>query len=545
MQPAKQPTTQQDPNATRRRIRTDGSQSLSDVARLACGDIRLVALLHDLNPALPQAGRLPLGTHIVCPSKSEVQAFAKKMDFVVGMSPDGSNGTAARRAWAAHVGKSREAAPVGGEALARALLARGVGPAEAGRRLATQCAEAELGVLLRHTDPRLRAVGEAAELHALFPKARSRLGAVRSILEATGRPAGFRAVLEACGRAPEEAERALASLAVSAPLRKALREEAPRVVALLEQARRLTQLERGARDASTRGQPELARLVEALGDGVEPLSPERTATLGLGAEAEALGAHCAQLQLAVASAESGLARSPEAIRALARGAEAASLPRPWPLLSRVCRELGALLDAAPATCRDEGLGGLVSRPAAPAPRVTVQALQARAAACARVDDEGDALAERLAAPVVELFGLLRPPPKVDGGPVNARRARRRAAFDQAVSARGEVSAAGAAALVTEALERARDVGLAPATRLTRQSLEAAAEVARGLQGSLSVQRRPMSELGRALVVAALALDRELSQALTRPTGREALTQTAQRHAARVLSAASCRLAAGA
>jgi hypothetical protein len=108
-----------------------------------------------------------------------------------------------------------------------------------------------------------------------------------------------------------------------------------------------------------------------------------------------------------------------------------------------------------------------------------------------------------------------------------------------------VSAAGAAALVQEALERARDVGLAPATRLTRQTVEAAAEVARGLQGSLSVQRRPMSELGRALVVAALALDRELGQALTRPTGREALAQAAQRHAARVLSAASCRLAAGA
>lgn len=548
MQPASDKPSQA---AARRRVRTDGTQSLTDVARLVCGDVRLAALLCDLNPGLPTSGRLKPGTHIVCPSKSEVQAFAKKMDFVVGIAPDGSNGTAARRRWAEHVGPSRATPSLGAEALARSLLSRGIAAGEAGRRLAGQCSEAELHALGQHADPKVRAVGEAGLLNALYPKAKSRLHAARSLLEASGRPGGFRSVLEACARSPAEAEAVLKAVAVAAPLRAALIEEAPRVAKLLAQARQLVELERGARDVGLKGKPELAALVAALSDGVEPLSAERAEALGLGAEANALSTHCAQLQLAMASAEGTLARSPDAIRALALGTDARSLPRPWPILSSVCRELGRFLDAVAPTARDEGLGGLVLRKggrqsAEGAPVcLSVAELQARAAACARTDDEGDALATRLAASVVELFGLLRPPPTIDGGPVHARRARRRAAFDQAVSARGEVSGDGAAALVAEALERARDAGLGTAARLSRQHIEAATEVARGLQGSLSVQRRPMSELGRAMVVAALALDREIGLGLSRPTGREALAITAQRHAARVLSAASCRLAAGA
>ncbi|MBI1946754.1 MAG: hypothetical protein HYS27_13740 [Deltaproteobacteria bacterium] len=545
------PSDQPNQAASRRRVRTDGSQSLTDVARLACGDVRLAALLGDLNPGLPKSGQLPSGTNVVCPLKSEVQAFAKKMDFVVGLSPDGSNGTAARRRWAQHVGAARATAPLGAEALARSLLSRGLAVGEAGRRLARQATTAGLQALAHHADPKVRAVGEAALLNALYPKAKSRLHAVRSLLEATGRPGGFRAVLEACERSPAEADAVLTAVAVAAPLRAALIEEAPRIAKVLGQARQIKELERGARDVAVRGQPELAALVAALSDGVEPLTTERADALGLGAEAAALSAHCAQLQLAMAGAEGSLARSPDAIRALALGNDGPNLSRPWPLLATVCRQLGRLLDAARATALDEGLGGLVPRQGgrvsvegAPA-CLSVAELRARAAVCARTDDEGDALAARLAPSVVELFGFVRPPPTIDGGPMHARRARRRAAFDHAVAARGEVTGEGAATLVAEALERARDLGMGSAAQLNRRQIDAAIEVARGLPGSLSVHRRPMSELGRALVVAAMALDREAGSVLLRPTGREAVARHVERHAGRVLSAAACRIAAGA
>jgi hypothetical protein len=51
----------------------------------------------------------------------------------------------------------------------------------------------------------------------------------------------------------------------------------------------------------------------------------------------------------------------------------------------------------------------------------------------------------------------------------------------------------------------------------------------------------VSELGRALLVAAVAFDREMALGLGRATGREALAAALSRHAARVLSAAGCQM----
>src|SRR6185437_11211399 len=96
-------------------------------------------------------------------------------------------------------------------------------------------------------------------------------------------------------------------------------------------------------------------------------------------------------------------QSAEVIRACARGvtpAEAAKLPRPWPLLTQVVRDVAAAVEVASANARDRGLGGLVLRSRAStegAPvRTSVADLIARATACARAADEGDAFAERLA-----------------------------------------------------------------------------------------------------------------------------------------------------
>jgi hypothetical protein len=538
----------------RKKIRVNGEHSLADVARTVCGDARLSALLSDMNPALPVTGLLPAGTVVVCPGKAEAQAFARKMGFSLGFDPRAANGTEKRRRWAAHVGASAQPGRVDIAALARSLLARGVTPAEAGKRIARQCTDAELEALAASADAALREVAVSAEAHALFPRAASRIAAARSLLDATLRPGGLRALLEALARDPGAGLALLEACAVAPALRAALAEEAPRVVALLGKARAIAALERGARDATLARDAlgaSLRPFVEAFADGVEPLAPERLASAGLEAEGEALSKHVEMLRGALRQAEDGLGRaSVEVIRAVATGGDAAALPRPWPLLAAVCRDLTVAMDRMPATARDAGLGGLVARrrptsaegAAVPPGRLTVAELQVRAAACARAVDEGQAFAERLAPVVIELFGLMRPPPAVDGGTPQTRRARRRAAFDLAMAcARGGVRPEGIAATVADVLERARLAGHAGAQRLSRVQLQALEEAAAGLAGALSVNRHPMSELGRAIVLAAMALDREMGQGLVRPTGREAFVAAALRHAGRVLSAASCQI----
>lgn len=535
----------------RKKIRVNGQQSLSDVARIVCGDVRLAALLGDLNAALPTTGLLPSGTVVVCPGKAEAQAFARKMGFTLGFDPKGGNGTDARKKWAAHQGPACQQAPVDVVALARSLVTRGVAPAEAGKRIAKQCGDAELQALAAAAEPALRQVATHAEAHALFPKAAARIASARSVLDATLRPGGFRALVDALARDGEAGRKLLEACAVAPALRAALVEEAPRVVALVKKARDLAALERGARDATLARDPagkQLRPIVDAIVDGVEPLAGDRLAAAGVDAESEALLKHMETLRGALRQAEDGLGRSSlDVIRAVARGLDVSRLPRPWPLLGAVCRDLGRAVDAAPATARDAGLGGLVQRKLSsgeglPVGRLTVAELQVRAAACARAVDEGEAFAERLAPVVVELFGLMRPPPAVDGGTPQARKARRRMAFDHAMAcAKGGASPEGIQAVVADVLDRARLAGHAGAQRLTRAQLQAVDQAARGVAVPLTIHRQQMSELGRALVVAAMALDREMGQGLARPTGREAFVAAAVRHAGRVLSAAACQI----
>jgi hypothetical protein len=535
----------------RKKFRVTGLQSLVDVAQLACGDVRLAALLQDLNPALAMTGALRAGTVVVCPGKLEAQAFAKKMGFTLGFDPRAPNGSDARRKWTRHVGPAHAAPLVDALALARTLLARGMSPAEAGRRLAKQCSETGVAALLSSPDETLQQVGTHAEVHALYPRAASRMAAVRSVLDATLRPGGLLSLLEALARFPVDGVAMLQACAVAPALRMALVEAAARAQLLIERARALAALERGARDATLNADGDaqgIRSLVDAIVDGVDVLGSARIAAAGIEAEADALLSHVDMLRGALKQAGAGLGRSSaEVIRAVARGGDGMKLPRPWPLLAGVCRDVGAAIDTAPATARDAGLGGIVKHHAAAATRaaprsgvrVTVADLQVRAAVCARAVDEGDAFAERLAPVVVELFGLMRPPPAVDGGTAGARKARQRMAFDRAAAGQGAVAPAGVAAVVADVIERATLGGSAPAQRLglaQRASLE---EAARAMSAPLTIHRQPMSELGRALVVAAMALDREMGQGLSRPTGREAFVSAAKKHAGRVLSAASC------
>src|SRR5690242_9284509 len=129
----------------RRKLRLDGQHSLADVARKICGDVRLAALLADLNPTVPAVGALPAGTIVVVPTKAESHAFAKRMGFTLGFDPQATNGTGARRKWSQLVApKPAVAGAVDAAALAKSLLERAVSPSEAGKRLAKCCKDDEI-----------------------------------------------------------------------------------------------------------------------------------------------------------------------------------------------------------------------------------------------------------------------------------------------------------------------------------------------------------------------------------------------------------------
>lgn len=531
----------------RKQVRVDGDHSLSDVARIACGDVRLSPLLADLNPALPSAGLLAAGTIVVCPRKDEARAFAQKMGFTLGFDPSGANGTDARRRWAAHRGDATPGTCSDAVSLARALMARGVGPGEAARRIIRQCRNAEVERLITCDDESLQLVARAAEVHALFPKATVRLAALRSLLDATARPAGLRVLLDAAARDPVKTGELLAAAAVAPALRTAILEEAPRIARLLKKAQQLAGLERGARDVSLQQDADaevLGALVHACVDSVEPLAGGRVAALGIEAEIEALMCHLDVLRSAFRQAEDGLGQAPVAVlRALVGREEPTRLPKPWPLLVAVCLALTDAMEACATTVRDRGVGALVphrghTSAGGSLRAIPVAVLRARALPCARAADEGVALVQRLAPAVAGLFKLMRPSGAMEGSP-RMRKARDRLAFDVAVAGvRGGVTGDGIAALTLELVERARHAGLTSTQRLTPTQLESLARISRGMAGQLAVARHTMSELGRALVLVAMASDRELGLLLLRPTGEEAFLTAAARQAGRIISAAA-------
>lgn len=539
---------QKSPDDLHKKLSADGQLGVVDIARRVLGDVRAMPLLLDLNPGLKPVGAVPAGTIIVIPSKNQLRAFARRHGIALGFDERRDNGTAARRAWARLQGQAAAVAPaVDAVALARSLLAHGISPTEAGRRVNRQCPGADLALLARSDDARLKQVAHAAASYRLHPRAQSRLANARGILETTLRPGGFRALLEALARAPEEGRALLASLAVAPALVEALVDAAAGAVHTLQRARRVAGEERGVRDLVARDEPALRSFVAAFVDGVEPMAGDRLDGVGLRAEHDALVDHIQRIVDALRKAADALPRSTvDVVRATAEGGDASSLPRPWPLVVRVVCAIADGMTRAGAGAMDLGLGGLVVRAGASrsvegAPVVALAALRARAVPCAQMDDQGEALAARLSRSVVSLFTILRPSPHLEGRSARTTRMAWRAAFDGAMTAHGPVTASGIRALVEDSLAAARAADIGKGDRLTPVQVEALRRACDGFVEPMSVARRPLSEMGRALVLVAMALEPDLAGGLARPTGREAYVQTAKKHAARVLSRAACTL----
>jgi hypothetical protein len=538
----------------RRKIRVSGQESLVDVARVVFHDVRLAALMSDLNPTLPRAGALPAETVVVCPSKIEALAFAKKLGFTLGFDEKGSNGTRRRRAWAKLQGpgapRPTDVDPV---AAARQLLVTSLPPAEVAKRLVTMYPPEVLAPFVDgDVDVALRAVQQATLARLALPRARSRLHAIVGVIDATLRPEGLEALLRAFVDDRSAADAVLAAVLVPTSIRERCADRADAVITLVRRARELACLERGARDVTLRHDPQataLSPLVAAVVDRVAPVSGARLAPLGLDDVWTALEAQLRSVRELLKKHEALLARAGvDVLTTLARGGDGAHLPRSWAIVAAVVRGLSEPLTRASLTAQDRGLGGLVvgadDEPprgdvvvAAARPTLLAANLQARAASGARVVDEGAAVAIRMAPTVCALLEMIRAVP-ADAGPASTRRARRRAHFDELVSAKGAPLGQAIARFVDEIIIEARRTRVVDVDRLSKAHTQAAVELARDWVGPVSVHKKNTSELARAVVIVAGAVDRELGALLLRPTGREAFRQALDRHGAQILSKAS-------
>jgi hypothetical protein len=552
----------------RRKIRVTGKESVVDVARIVFKDPRLATLIGDLNPALPHQGAIPPDTVVTCPSKTEAMVFAKKMGFNLGFDEKGTNGTRQKRAWAKLQGPGQAShAGIDPADAARQMLGQKLAVAEIGKRLVKLCTPERIDAFLAgDVDATLKAVQQATRVHSDFPKARARLINTIAVIDATLRPAGMLALLDAHVDDATHAAAVMTAVLAPASAKAAVVGQAKRVTTLVARARELIKIERGARDATFASDSEgvaLQALCAALVDRVEPVSGERLKLLGLDDAHTQLSAHLLKLKEMLKKHDELLPRSGGAcISTLAHGADGGALPKPWPLVAAVVRGLKDPIDQAPVQARDLGLGGLVTHhtrvtttsptsgaaasPTSAAlptssmeggPVVSAASMQARAASGAKSVDEGTAIADRLAASVCELVALARPVVG-DAGPAPMRRAKRRAHFDDVVVARGAPQGDAIARLVDELFADARRTNHAGVDRVQRAQQVAARDVARLLAGTITVHQKNISELGRAIVVVTCAIDRELGSLLLRPTGREAFRGAVERHAGKLLSKAS-------
>lgn len=561
----------------RRKIKVTGKESVVDVAKIVFKDPRLATLISDLNPSLPKAGAINANTVVTCPSKAEAMAFAKKMGFSLGFDEKAQNGTKQKRAWAKMQGPGQAShAGIDPADAAQKLLAQKLPAPEVGKRLVKLCTPERMAEFVAaDVDASLKAVQQAAAVHLAFPKAKARISGAIAIIDATLRPDGLLALLQAYADDADGAAAIVAGVVTPAAVREALPAASPRVLELVARAKALSKIERGAKDAILKGDKDAVvvdALVAAMHDRIAPVSGERLKLLGLDGHWSIFAGHLEKLKDLLKKHDEVLGRSgADVIVTVADGTDGGKLPKPWPLVAAVIKGIKGPFDAAPIPARDHGLGGLISgakragelaaanaaevkaaaaagdvsgfgmRPsmlsAEGGPVVSAASLAARAASGAKSIDEGAAIADRVAPTVCALLQTMRPV-SGDTGPLPIRRARRRAHFDDVVIAKGAPVPEAVQRLVDDIFAEAKRTGVAGIDRVQRSQQVAARDVAKQLAEQIIVHQKNASELARAVVVVACAMDRDLGGLLARSTGKEAFKGAIDRHGGKLLSKAS-------
>jgi hypothetical protein len=552
-------STHDDPQQDRRRVvRVAGDQTLAELAVAHFDDERVAPLLVDLNPAVGLR-RARAGDTVTLPSKRELSRFAACMGFQVGYRPETGGSTSAKKKWSAmRDGGARASTRASATDLARLLL---------GQALPVEVAAKRLLALVDETEARLFAnghvAGELAPLAAMVSTylfrldVRARMKRLADAAVSSSTPDGRRVLIECSARDPKAVAALLAMCLVPDEDAARLVAASRHALALMRRADELANLDVHARDAllSAPGADVagLRSLVDALVDGAPLCANERLAVLGVRDVLAAIEGHTNALAgLLKRLVEQLDETSPATIAALVTG-DVRALERPWPVVAALLARLGPRLDRVHAGQVERGLVALafvddaeIVNAAAPKarvdtnPRLSVAELQARSAVNARVSDAHDGVPERLSAAVVALFDPLRPSaPDTGSEPIVQKR--RQARFEKAVlvGRHGTTDGDVCAALVDELIELARGHHDATvkrrADRVTAEVRRGALALARKAREPIAVLLRNASEVGRALIVTAIALDPELGPALARPSGQEAALEALKTHAARTLA----------
>lgn len=551
--------TPNDQQADRRSVvRVTREQTLADVATARFGDVRVAPLLADLNPTIG-GGRARVGDTVTLPSKRELARFAARMGFQVGFRPETGGSTSAKKKWSAmRDGGARSSTRASAADLARLLV---------GQALPVDVAAKRLLALVEETEARAfaeaNATGDLAPLAAQVSThldrldVRARMKRLADAATSSSTPDARRVLLESCARDPQAVTSLLAMCLVpDRDVARLIAASRP-AVALMRRAEELANLDVHARDAILGGpsvdSSSLRPLVDALVDGAPLCANERLAVLAVHDVLAAIEGHTNALAgLLKRLVEQIDDTDASTIAALVAG-DLQSLARPWPVVAALLARLGGRLDRVHAGQVERGLVALAfvdDQSVAPAasvksridtnPRLSVAELQARSAVNARVSDAHDGVPERLSAAVVALFDPLRPSaPDTGSEPIVQKR--RQARFEKAVlvGRHGTTDGDVCASLVDELIELAR--GHADATvkrradRVNADVRRGALALARRAREPIAVLLRNASEVGRALLVTAIALDPELGPALARPSGQEAAQEALKTHAARTLA----------
>ncbi len=537
------------------KIRLQNEESLSDVAHKLFKDRRLAPLLGDLNPEVGH-GKLPAGTVVKVPSKQQAQQFAARMGFTLGYDPAKGGATTAKRRWnkvnaaSAPAGHGANNDPV---QLAELFVGQGIPADQAAKRIVALCDTEALEAALAE-----RRVPEAVARHAIALKhrmwLRPRIKALVSILTSAQAPAGRLRSWQAAAAQPEEMVRILNGLLLPAPVQQAWLQAAHQVSDMVATATTLAEYDDSVRahrqKAAGFDEPARAALVDAIVDGIDPLSDERTDALGGRGARAAFDRHMGMLEKTCRALLDNLDDTPGDILGAVVVGEGGATPKPWPVLDRILRLIGDDLAQAHAGVVDRGLAAFfANKNAGPrvsdAPRLTAADLVHQAARVAKVADDHGGIPDRLAPSVVALFALYRPQPEQAGSEAQKKQ-RRRGRFEKSALQKRDATfhVDVALSVLDELLDLATDhaeLGRR-AKRLKPPIKKGAATLLQQWRTPLQVLMRHASPVGKALLVAAVALDPELGPTLARGSGVEAAKGLAQTHGTTTLTMAITRYA---
>lgn len=543
--------------ATRRRVKMPGTDSLKDVAQKVFHDVRLLALLCDLNPGLPSQQALSEGTIVTLPTREEAQRFAGQMGFSLGYDPAAASGTLAKRRWARMNATGEGRQHLDPTKLAQCWLAAGEEAFEVASRLRDACSPEALTRLLADAErhPELQEVARLVAQGQTRQALQNALRALKMLCDGTSSLEGRRRVLGGAAKEPEALRDLLLAFLVPAALCEELISSGARAEEQIARAEEAVKMLPVALHGAGAAAPDSLedRLREAVSDGLPLVDDTRLEWLGIASSWASLEQHLRQLSTMFRQLLDQLPHAPvEKLRDVLESSDGRELPRPWPVVARIWQRVASQVEAGNVASWGLGLGGLTNVgmvQQAPMPSLRAGEMMAKAAhrASAATSEAGRRV--RTAKRLVELMNEVRPCP-VEAEPAAYARAMRKRHFDQMlfqVPSGSCESATLVAAFdeLTRILTQVQSPRLRDAwVRMTPRARQNLRTFASRAVAPIRCQASELTAVAKALWLIVLALDPETGPKLDRTSGAEIYLASLQTEAASSFTFAAADFVAG-